>query len=479
MLTAISLKKSLDNPAALQGVIYLSKEGDLEHYAFEEKEKAFLKNMLFSKNKEQLTFTNGTHQLLIFKQKESSSETYKAEYARRAGAKAWGFLKDLDAAVAYGLGENASLAPFLEGCMLASYSFQKYKTEKKTFPSTLEVVANGLSQQEADFLQLSINATFVARTLVNEPAIFLTAPQLSEEIEALGKEYGFETEIFDETRIASLKMAGLLAVNAGSELPPTFSIMCHRPDKPINDKPIVLVGKGVVYDTGGLSLKPTANSMDLMKSDMAGAATVVGTMCAVAKLNLPIEVIGLIPATDNRPGYNAVTPGDVIEYPNGKTVEILNTDAEGRLILADALIFAQKYNPGLVIDVATLTGAAMAAIGKEGAVMMGTASQEWKSQLQQAGEITCERLVEFPIWEEYDKQLKSNIADITNLGGPTGGAITAGKFLQHFIDFEWIHLDIAGPAYSKSSDSYKPAGGSGFGVRLLTRFLSNYTQSTK
>jgi leucyl aminopeptidase len=475
MLTAISLKNSAENNRLQHGVIFLSEKEEVALFPLDEKEKSFVNRMLFEKNKEQVTISSGDLQLLVFKQKEHAQKPYQAEYARKAGAKAWPFLKELDAQNIYYYGEQQeNFLAFLEGCMLASYSFQKYKSDRKSNPDTLQVWTEKLDEARTKELEMGVTATFEARNLVNEPAIYLTAVQFAEEIKNLGKKYGFKTEIYEESRIAALKMAGLLAVNSGSELPPTFSILCHKPDNPINSKPIVLVGKGVVYDTGGLSLKPTANSMDLMKSDMAGAATVVGTICAIAKLNLPIEVIGLIPATDNRPGYNAITPGDVITYPNGKSVEILNTDAEGRLILADALIFAKKYDPELVIDVATLTGSAMAAIGKEGAVMMGTAPAEQKSKLQEAGLQVFERLVEFPIWEEYDEQLKSNIADITNLGGSTAGAITAGKFLQHFISYDWIHIDIAGPAYSKSGEGYKPAGGSGFGVRLLTRFLSKY-----
>ena len=243
--------------------------------------------------------------------------------------------------------------------------------------------------------------------------------------------------------------------------------------------PLVLVGKGVVYDTGGLSLKPTANSMDFMKSDMAGAAAVIGTFCTLASLDLPMEVIGLIPITDNRPGYEAMTPGDILTFANGKTVEIRDTDAEGRLILADALIYAQKYKPQLVIDLATLTGSAVAAVGPEAAVMMGTAPKEAKEKLSTAGWSTFERLVEFPLWEEYNEQIQSEIADITNLGGPTAGAITAGKFLEHFIDYNWIHIDIAGPSFDKKGQGYRPAGGTGYGVRLLYRFLKNITKQNE
>ena len=231
------------------------------------------------------------------------------------------------------------------------------------------------------------------------------------------------------------------------------------------------MGKGVVYDTGGLSLKPTPNSMDWMKSDMAGAAAVVGAMYALAKNNIPLHVIGLIPATDNRPGGRAFAPGDVITMFSKKTVEVMNTDAEGRLILGDALCFAQKYDPELVIDLATLTGAAARAIGKEGLVMMSNAPEETVQAFKKAGDKVYERLVEFPLWEEYQKHLESDIADIKNLGGAEAGAISAGKFLEYFTDYPWIHLDIAGTAYIPAGDNYRGKNGTGSGVRLLYQYL--------
>ncbi|KEO74967.1 leucyl aminopeptidase family protein [Anditalea andensis] len=477
MLTAITLKNSPENNHLKEGVIFISSKDEIDTLSLNLKDKTFVSLKLYEKNMDQVWLSNDAQRLLIIKQKDHSEESYKLEYARKAGSGVWSFLKDTDIPAVLYNGEAVHLLlAFIEGLMLASYSFQKYRSDKKNTPPTLEVISTKVRETSLLELEHKINATYEARTLVNEPTIFLTALQLSEEIKKLGIKYGFATESYDETQIASLKMEGLLAVNAGSELPPTFNTLHHKPKVPTTERPIVLVGKGVVYDTGGLSLKPTANSMDMMKSDMAGAAAVIGAICAAAKLALPIEIIGLIPATDNRPGYNAITPGDVITYPNGKSVEILNTDAEGRLILADALLFAKKYDPHLVIDVATLTGSAAAAIGKEGAVMMGNANDEQKQNLKQAGQEVFERLVEFPLWEEYDDQLKSTIADITNLGGSTGGAITAGKFLQHFVDFDWIHLDIAGPAYSKSGENYRTAGGSGFGVRLLTQFLCNISK---
>jgi leucyl aminopeptidase len=318
-------------------------------------------------------------------------------------------------------------------------------------------------------------AVCITRDLVNEPVVSLTAQELSNRASKLGKEFGFHTEVFNKAKIQSLKMGGLLAVNAGSPDPPTFTILEYKPKNATNKKPIVLVGKGVVFDTGGLSLKETPGSMDSMKCDMAGAGAVIGTLCALSSLKLPVHVIGLIPATDNRPGGNAITPGDVITMHNGTTVEILNTDAEGRLILADALSYAKKYNPELVIDLATLTGAAVIIIGNGGTVMASTASAAVNEALLESGERVYERMVHLPLWEEFKDQLKSDIADLKNIGGKPAGSLTAAKFLEQFTSFPWIHLDIAGPAFLASPDSYRGKNGTGVGVRLLTDFISrNY-----
>ena len=310
--------------------------------------------------------------------------------------------------------------------------------------------------------------------MVNEPQSYLTAAKMSDEIEALGEQYGFSVEILDKPKIKALKMGGLLAVNKGSFAPPRFCILEWKHPDSKNKNPVVLVGKGVVFDTGGINLKPTQSSLDTMKCDMAGAATVVGAMIAVAKAKLPLHLVALIPATDNRLGYDAYLPGDVITMYNGTTVEILNTDAEGRLILADALHYAKKYKPELVLDFATLTGAAVRSLGQHAICYMGTASKEVKKHLEESGESVYERLVEFPLWKEYGQQLKSNIADLKNVGGPTAGMITAGKFLEHFTDYPWLHFDIAGPAYLRAADSYRTKEGTGVGVRLIFDFLKKY-----
>ncbi len=359
-----------------------------------------------------------------------------------------------------------------EGFLLSQYQFLKYKkeTEKSYHFQELTIVHAQINNQHFTELQNLVDATCVARDLVNEPSISLNAPVLSEMVREIGEKAGFTVEVLEKDKIKSLKMGGLLAVNSGSVEPPTFNVLEYRPENAQNTQPYVLVGKGVTYDTGGLSLKPSS-SMDTMKCDMAGAAVVVGVLTAVAKNKLPLHVIGLIPATDNRPGGNAFVPGDVITISDGTTVEVLNTDAEGRLILADALHYAKKYKPELVIDLATLTGAAAVAIGKEGIVMMGNAGDEKINPLKQAGNEVYERLVEFPLWEEYDTYLKSDIADLKNIGGREAGAITAGMFLQHFTDYPWIHLDIAGPAFVKEPFGYRGKNGTGIGVRLLYEFL--------
>lgn len=368
------------------------------------------------------------------------------------------------------------LTAIAEAVVLSNYQFTVYKTEpKKNSLEESAIFSHGKGASEAVARGADIGAiTNMTRDLVNEPVVTLTATEFGKRAEAAGKKYGFKTEVLNKSKIQSLKMGGLLAVNAGSPDPPTFIVMEYKPKNPRNKQPIVLVGKGVVYDTGGLSLKETPGSMDYMKSDMAGGAAVVGAMCGVAQLEMPYHVVGLVPATDNRPGGNAITPGDVIRMIDGTTVEVLNTDAEGRLILADALGYAKKYKPALVIDLATLTGAALIAVGHQASCMMSTADSLTRQALIAAGDHVHERLVEFPLFEEYADMLKSDIADLKNIGGKTAGSVTAAKFLEHFTDYPWFHIDIAGPSWLHSADSYRGRNATGMGVRLLLQFISNY-----
>ena len=360
-----------------------------------------------------------------------------------------------------------------EGAILGNYQFLRYFSDShKRKNSMAQLFVSKEDEQTLASTAIATMGTLFARELVNTPVIDLTATDLANQAKEASKRHGFSIEILEKKQIESLKMGGLLAVNYGSPEPPVFIIMEHKPKNATNEKPLVLVGKGVVYDTGGLSLKPS-NYMDDMKSDMGGAAAVIGVMSAAAEANLPVHIIGLVPATDNRPGGNAVTPGDVITISDGTSVEVMNTDAEGRLILSDALVYAKRYNPELVIDLATLTGAAARSIGRYAIVGMGNAPKERMIALQESGYRTHERVVEFPFWDEYKDLLKSPIADMKNIGGAEAGAITAGKFLEHFTDYPYIHLDIAGPAFLKSRAGYQVEGGTGIGVRLLFDFINN------
>ena len=400
-----------------------------------------------------------------------------SEQCRKRGNEIAGFLRrekitDIDIIVTSS--HPKAVLALAEGLALGSYQFLKYQSNSNKKPWNLEKInfaGTEVSESELDLLAVVVDAVYRARDLVNEPASHLNAVKLAENFASMGKEAGFSTDIFGKDKIEALKMGGLLAVNLGSIDPPTFSVMEWKPADVKNSKPIVLVGKGVVFDTGGLSLKPTKDSMDYMKCDMAGSAVVAAVIYFAAKCKLPLHVIALVPSTDNRPDGNAYAPGDVIYMHSGQTVEVLNTDAEGRLILADALSFAKDYHPELVIDVATLTGSAAMAIGHHGIVGMGNADEAIFSALKQSGENVFERVVEFPLWEEYGESIKSDIADMKNIGAREAGAISAGMFLEKFVDYPWIHLDIAGPAFLSTSDHYRTKGGTASGVRLLIDFL--------
>jgi leucyl aminopeptidase len=381
--------------------------------------------------------------------------------------------------------DEATLAQALvEGFRLGAYQYRRYKTgEAFSSPSSL-VLHVGDTHEEARIRagaergQRLAAATGTARDLVNRSPNDKTAEAFAEFVAESGADHGYDVEVWDEERIHEEEMGGLLAVNRGSFDPPTFSVLRWQPDDAPNEKPIVVVGKGVMFDTGGLSLKDTKGAMDKMKSDMGGAAAVVGLFEALAELDVSLNVIGLLPATDNRPGRTAYVPGDVIEMHSGATVEVMNTDAEGRLLLADALSYASStLDPSLVVDLATLTGSCIVALGSKAAGVMASetdAAAERLYAIQRAGERTGERVHPLPMYEEYKDLLNSDIADLTNVGGSAAGAITAGKFLEHFVDAPWLHLDIAGPAFLDEPSGYVPKGGTGFGVRLLADYLETY-----
>lgn len=361
---------------------------------------------------------------------------------------------------------------FLEGLILSSYNFDKYLKEKQSFKISVTISDSAISAQSLKELQSITTSVGMVRSMVNEPVNKLNALSFASLAEEMAEKFGFETKVLHQEEIKSLKMGGLLGVNQGSVTPATFNIFTHKPANAVNEKPLVLVGKGVMFDTGGYSVKVGGNMVG-MKSDMAGGAAVLGTVAALAMNEVPYYVIGLVPATDNMISGNALVVDDIITMMDGTTVEVLNTDAEGRLVLADALTYAKKFSPELVIDMATLTGASVAITGSFGVAMAGN-TQENMNKLMIAGDTVYERLVQLPFWKEYDKLLKSNVADLKNIGGPIGGATTAAKFLEHFTDYPWIHLDIAGASYldSKSSD-YKQQGATAVGVRLMYQFIQN------
>lgn len=370
---------------------------------------------------------------------------------------------------------KGELLAFTEGIALANYQFLKYKSDKKQNALTNVALMDAeISPAEIDELNNIITANQIARDLGNEPVVSLNAVDLGDFIVKISHEIGFKADILNKSQIEALRMGGLLGVNAGSSVPPTFSILEYKPDNAKNVKPLIFVGKGVTYDTGGYSIK-TGPGMPGMKMDMSGAAAVVGTFYAIVKNKLPVYCIGLIPATDNRINSNALVPDDIITMHSGTTVEVLNTDAEGRLILGDALSYAKKFQPELVIDLATLTGAAAAITGALGGALMGT-DTKYRPTLMACGNETYERLWEIPYWREYADMLKSDIADLKNIGGAVGGSATAGKFLEHFTDYPWLHLDIAGPAILKDDEPYKLKGASGVGVRLLYAFTKKFAE---
>jgi leucyl aminopeptidase len=370
---------------------------------------------------------------------------------------------------------KGAVEAYAEGLLLSFYSFNKYKSadeddKKKNYPSKL-LLFGDIAPRELKWLRDLSDAVYMVRDLINEPVNHLNAPGLAKAIEKMGKDGGFRVEVLTKGKIEALKMGGLLAVNKGSIDPPVFCILEWKPAKPVNKRPLVLVGKGIVYDTGGLNIK-TGDYMANMKGDMAGAATVTGVMYTAAMNEIPLHIIALAPATDNRPGGNAYTQGDIIRMHNGMSVEIGNTDAEGRLILADAISYASKFKPELIIDIATLTGSAAVTFSDKAIAMMTNADRKYIRLLEECGEDVYERVAELPFWEEYGEMIKSDVADIRNVGtGREAGAITAGKFLEKFTEYPLIHLDIAGTGSLKQDDYYRTKDGPASGLRLLASFV--------
>lgn len=369
-----------------------------------------------------------------------------------------------------------------EGTLLSQYRFTQHQTKKNDNDGRQELEKVSVVVFDPDLVDTVREGVWagehiaaavkLARDLTNQPANYATPTVLADEARRIAKSYGLKFRAFGPADMRQLGMGALLGVAQGSQQEPRFIILEHAP-KEAEGAPIVLVGKGLTFDSGGLSLK-RAENMHQMKGDMAGGAAVLGTMQAVAALKIPQHVIGLIPATENMPSGTAYKPGDVVKAITGKTIEVINTDAEGRLILADALGYAQRYDPQAVIDLATLTGACVVALGTLCAGLFSE-DDDLSARIQSAAEDTKERVWRMPLWEEYAEQLKSEVADVKNTGGRPAGSITAAKFLSEFAEeMPWAHLDIAGVASSEKESPYQPKGATGFGVRLLTQLLRNW-----
>jgi len=369
-----------------------------------------------------------------------------------------------------------SVADIAQGLSLGAYSFDNYKTKPDTTAAVAEIVSlfePGADTADAERL-LADDATICeavsfARDLVSQPGNVATPLFLAEKALELSARLGIACTVLDRDEMERQGMGGILSVAKGSHQLPRFIVLDYRGGS-ADKRPTVLVGKGVTFDSGGISLKPR-EGMERMKDDMAGAAAVMGAVMAVAGLRLPVNVIGLVPAAENLPGGGAYKPGDIVRTMSGQTVEIVNTDAEGRMILSDALFYAQRFKPAAVIDLATLTGACLVALGSAASGIMGNDTALVKL-LRRAGEATGERLWELPLWDEYGEIMKSDVADLKNAGGPHAGTITAAWFLQRFVGkSRWAHVDIAGTAWEEKGRPYQPKGATGVGVRLLVEYL--------
>jgi len=363
-----------------------------------------------------------------------------------------------------------------EGCHLGAYSFEKYRADhdRKTEVTSVTLVATEHLEKAAaeagvEAGTILSEAACKARDMVNAPANELTPTEMANRARASARAYGYKCKILERKDMESLGMAGLLNVSKGSTQPPKFIILEYN-GAGAKDPKYVFVGKGLTFDSGGLCLKP-APKMDEMKGDMGGGAAVLGALEAVARLKLPVNVVGLVSSTENMTGGDAYRPGDILTMMNGKTVMIDNTDAEGRLVLADALVYADRYKPKAIIDLATLTGAVLIALGQVATAVIGT-DPKLVEDLKAAGNRSFERVWELPLWPEFEALLRSPIADMKNTGGRHGGTITAAAFLKNFVNgSSWAILDIAGTSYLDKADGYRPQGGTGVGVRLLVEYL--------
>ena len=383
------------------------------------------------------------------------------------------------------VGHAGTVAQVLvEGAILGDYRFTEYRTNDAENGKTIQSCTL-LASKNSDIAEIKAGAqcgqvlgeaTCFVRDLCNHPANVMTPSRVVAEARKIARESKIRLKVLEKRDMEKLGMGGLLGVSRGSIEPPQFIILTYSGGRP-TQKPIVFVGKTVTFDSGGISLKPSEN-MEQMKADMTGGAEVLATVRAASRLKLPVNVVGILPVTENMPGGRATKPGDILNMLSGKTVEVQNTDAEGRLILADGLAYASRLKPACVIDIATLTGACIVALGQFAIGLLGT-DDSLKNDLRKAGDGAGERVWELPLWDDYFEQLKSDVADMRNIGGRGGGTITAALFLKQFIgDYPWAHLDIASTDWSASERAYISKGPTGIGTRLLIQFLLNKTNGS-
>jgi len=456
-------------------VYLMNEDSEIEQISLTKTEQTYFQQQI--KSKQKAININAFYRWMFFRVIEPNIETNESkEKIRREAASLLNIFKEQKIntiQLVNVTGNIGNTLAFIEGLLLGQYSFTKYLTQKQESGWMLQkimVYDENIEWGSINELKNVCEAVYFSRDLINEPSNTLNTIYLAEQAQKMANENGIEIKVFDKKEIEAMGMGGLLAVNRGSVDPPVFMQLTYKPQQAKNSQPLVFVGKGITFDSGGLNIKP-GDSMDGMKSDMSGAAAVLGCLMALAKNQVPVYVIGLIPSTDNRPGFNAFAPGDIIRMMDGSTVEMLNSDAEGRMILADALHFAKQFEPKLVIDIATLTGSASAAVGRNATVVFAKTDQKTYEIIEQSAFNTWERIVRFPLWDDYAEMLKSDIADCKNIGNRHAGAITAAKFLERFTQYPWIHLDIAGPAFLDKKDSYRGVGGTAVGVRLVYDFF--------
>ncbi|MER3447278.1 MAG: leucyl aminopeptidase [Candidatus Dadabacteria bacterium] len=371
--------------------------------------------------------------------------------------------------------KKGSVSAVVEGALLGSYEFSKYKTNGKKSQGikSVQILSTRIRErefrEEAEFAKIISGSTNLARDLINEPPVNMTPTRLAEVAKEIARVEKLECRIFDRSEMEKKGMGGLLAVSRGSEEPPKFIHLCYEPKGSVR-KTVAIVGKGITFDSGGLCIKPRDN-MRTMKGDMSGAACVLGVMKAVPKLNPSVRVHGLISATENMPGARAYKPDDIIRALNGKTIEVIDTDAEGRIVLSDALSYAVELKVDEIVDLATLTGSCIVALGEYTAGVMGN-NERLINKIMQAAKLAGEKVWQLPMDDELRKEIESDVADVKNVGSRWGGAITAAMFLEKFVaDTPWVHLDIAGPAFLEKGGDWYPKGGTGFGVRTVIKYL--------